>query len=322
MLMTPRPTFRFLPYLLLLLFCCGFVHSASLQFSVAAQPDFQAGVTLEDVPVPQLDGANASVGIAWSQGLAASLYLRHTTAFGPLGNLILELRAAGSTGGSYASSFVARGVAGSVAARLRLSSANSATLPLAGPASVTFKAPPVFPAGARHGVELGATWRASSALLVNADGGFFRLGPAAAFSLQFETRLLRHAQGHDLILGFDGYLLAGPETSGSGAVRIGRQFNRRRAAPWTVSVLFGAGPGQVGPGFRIEGTEAFGDLEVKLAAHVEPWRLDQAPLQLQLQLQQPLPAGLLTTQLTALRDSRGPALLLGAAWRLPLASRD
>lgn len=264
--------------------------AASLQFDLHAGP-LQGGIQLDDLPLPQ---GRASVGVAWSEGLSASLYLRHTTAFGPVGNVILELQAGGSSGGTWRTHLTARGVAGPVAARARFSAGNDPALLLAGPASSLFPAAPQLP-GNWRGLELGGTWRPAAALLLDFNSSVFTAAAATGWTLSGEVRLLRQADSHDLLLGAEAYLLSSADgAAGSGALRIGRQFNERRAAPWQANLLFGAGPAYVGPGLRISGARQFGQAELKLAAAAEFWRLDAAPLQLHVQLQQPLDAGQLT----------------------------
>jgi hypothetical protein len=304
----------------LLLLAAGVGTAASLEFAVTAGPEFRAGLLLEEVPLDAGSGS-ASLGLAWSDGLAASLYLRHTTAFGPVGNLVVELRVAGSSAGLYSSALVARGVAGNVAARLRLSSRNDDSLLSAGPAASVFPPQPRVKEPA-HGLELGATWRVSPSLLFSADAGLQRATSGTAWSLAADVRLPRQADGHDLILGLDGYLLAANgQDEGFAALRVGRQFNRRRAAPWTASLLFGAGPGHAGPGFRLAGTEMVSGAELQVPAALEFYRPDRAPLQLQLQLRQPLAAGSLTTRLAFDWSPGEPALLLAAGYSLPVQLR-
>lgn len=293
---------RMLRLLLLLLPCTAVLSGAfaagTLHVDLLVGPGFRSGISFEDLPVGSArSGARAALGVTWgTAGVAeavaapgAALYLRQTKAFGPVGNVIMELRAAGSSNREFAASLVARGVAGPAAVRLRLSAANTGAGPplhLAGPPADTFPQQPEF-AGLRQGVELGVTYRATPTLILLADPGVFLAGTGVSWRLNVEARLLRQAGRDDLILALEGVWLQREESGGHAALRLGRQLNPRRAAPWQVSVLFGLSPDYVGPGFRLQGSTALANSSVvTLEASVEPWRTDRAPLQLQLELLQ------------------------------------
>lgn len=271
----------------------GALAAGTLHVDLLAGSGFRAGVSLEDLPVGSAgSGSRASLGLTWGAsgaGPGAALYLRQTSAFGPVGNLIMELRAAGSTNREFSASLVGRGVAGPAAVRFRLSAGNTGlgpALQLAGPPAEQFPQPSGFP-GLRQGVELGVTYRVTPTLILLADPGVQFREAGVSWHLHLEARLLRQAGRDDLIIALEGVKLQREEGGGHAALRLSRQLNPRRAAPWTVSVLFGGGPDYVGPGFRLQGSSVLtGGSEVTLAASLEPWRTDRAPVDFQLELRE------------------------------------
>lgn len=270
----------------------GALAAGTLHVDLLAGSGVRAGVSLEDLPAGSSgSGSRASLGLTWGAagtGPGAALYLRQTTAFGPVGNLIMELRAAGSTNREFAASLVGRGVAGPAALRFRLSTEHSglAPLQLAGPPADQFPQRPGL-SGLHQSVELGVTYRASPTLILLADPGVYFTEAGVSWRLNLEARLLRQAGRDDLIFALEGVKLPTAESGGHAALRISRQLNPRRAAPWTFSVLFGAGPDYVGPGLRVQGSSVLKhNGELTLSASLEPWRKDRTPVQLQLELLQ------------------------------------
>ena len=278
----------------------------TVEFAVAwpapEQGNRRAEVVFEEVPT---GGTTAGLRLAAGDELELGLRLRQAGSLATIGNLITSLAADASTAGRYAAAITARGVLGPAAVRLR-ASIHDGLPPLAPLAEGDFSELPLLgPGSAVLGVEAGATYRVSRALIVDvAPGVYLRDGRVGA-SLGGEARLVRLQGRNDASVLLESFATPGFERT-SVAVGAGYTINRRRSPSWTVAAWLGAGPGGIAPGASISGGEriAGGSLDLLVAA--EPYRVDVWPYRLDLEFEREAgPGDLLLAVEAGLQPDRG-----------------
>lgn len=307
---------RFLWTLLLTLLLVQAAAAGSLRFTVLGSVELSGQVALVDFP---LTNGRGSIGVHWAGTPGLAVHLRNTTTFGPLGNVIADIDAAGNTAGSFTAALAVRGALGPVSVRLRVHAANSDVLPRLRPADGSFAVRPPSRNSLLWGVQTGATWRVSRELLVVFEPAFLAGNRGAELLLPFELQLPRFVGNHDLRLRVSTMVpLSGTESAAGhwSAAGAGLRIDRGRQAAWELWLLLGGNTDFVSPGLSFGVQEALAGGQLRAGFRLEPWRSDLSMLDVEAwwsrsfgdaQLETFLLLGLPGTQITA-----------GLSWTIPL----
>lgn len=270
--------FRLLVLLLALLMTSAHAQSTRLT-AVHAAGTFQVRFALLDM---RIAGGRASLGVHYGTAPGLALHLRNTTTFGPLGNVIVDLDAAGTIGVGAAASLAARATAGPFALRLRLHAANSDHEPQLREPDRSLQPMPIAEGAFTWGVQLGATWRASRELQLLFDPSIVGKGGGLAVVLPLEVQLQRFVADHDLRLRVSTLVslsgAAGPVPWSSAGV--GLHIDRGRAAAWDAWLLLGGTAERISPGLSFDVLDAVAGGQLRAGVVIETWRSEVDQLRL------------------------------------------
>lgn len=257
-------------------------HAAAQSVSFTAG---HAGVPLLQFALKdqQLPGGRASLGVRLLPVPGLDLHLRQTTGFGPLGNVIIDVDAAGSIAGPALFTVAGRASLGPVALRLRPFISSGQELTRLRSADPGFQALPYSSGPPVWGVQLGASWRLSRDLMLVADPALVFGARGSALQLPLEVQLRAFAGPHDLrllVTGLIPFTSSEQELTAWSAAGAGLRINRQRAAAWELWLFYGGNGVSQSPGIGFSIQEAVGGGTLLAGLRLEPYRSDLRPLQL------------------------------------------
>lgn len=297
---------------------------AAGQYGTAQTLRFTAGVAgaaafqVAFLDQPTAEG-RASLGLEFLPHPGLQLHLRHTTGLGPLGNIIIDVDAAGTIDGPARASLAGRASVGPVALRLRPYVTSGEPLPRLRPADQSFGPLPYSPGLPVWGVQLGASWRLNRDLMLVADPGFMFGGRGAAVLVPLELQLRALVGSHDLRLLVQTLvpLSSSPQQlTAWSAAGAGLRINRQRAAAWELWLLYGGDRESQAAGLRFNVQESVAGGTLLAGFSLEPYRSDLQPLHLQLGWHGPVDGHTLDVQFEL--SAPGPALSFSTSLNIPL----
>lgn len=231
-----------------------------------------------------LDGGragSATVDLAVTVADAAQLdfALSENRAFGPLGNVVIELDAALRTDGAAQAELTARGVVGPAALRVALAAFSHDADRFDPLAAVTGERPRfrALAAGeAGYGLRMAGSGRLNRSLVLEVDPEVYLVGGGFATRADLRLRWLRAFADNELRLLLSGYR-APQASSAHVALGAGLVLGRGRAPDWHFTLSAGLAGDRLLPGGSVELTERLANGHVvSVFAAAEPYRSDLA----------------------------------------------